>query len=386
MCAKECVVSDPTGIYIHLPFCVSRCAYCDFFSTVPEGAVVKDAYGERVLAVLQRELETLDACSIVSVYLGGGSPSTMPREFFRNLAIVLREEGVEPLEFTVEANPADLTGDFIETLVSCGVNRLSIGVQAADDAVLAAMGRRASRKILEQVLPRARRAFGNLSYDLIYGFGKKRRDLAAELEWLFGMAVPDHLSAYCYTRPKRRGAPPCADEAVIEAEEEVIRNFLQKHHFVCYEVSNWARKGFESVHNRLYWTWEPYIGIGAGAHGFDPREGIRYRYPEKVSSFINRPRKIIERLPQETLIKEFVMLALRTVEGVSVTRVRKLFGCDLRTMISPLFRERFVAAGYARMTKTRLAATPEGFSVLNTLTAALFGDIERFVVAHGTTD
>ncbi len=380
------IMKDPVGIYIHIPFCVSRCTYCDFFSTVPEDTAVKDVYGERVLAVLRRELETIDVRSVVSVYLGGGSPSTMPRRFFRGLGTVLRERGVAPIEFTVEANPADLTGEFIETVMSCGANRLSLGIQAADEATLAAMGRRASRTTLEKVLPRARRAFDNLSYDLIYGFGKQARDLDAELRWLFDVASPDHLSAYSYTRPRRRGAPPCADEETIENEEHAIHHFLQKRRFVRYEVSNWARSGFESVHNRLYWTWGRYVGIGAGAHGFEPQKGIRYRYPEKVPSFIERPRRIVERLPRETLMKEFVMLALRTREGISFARFEKLFESDLRAMISPLFRKRFVATGYVRLTADRLVATTEGLSVLNTLTAALFGDIERYGVAHGTTD
>ncbi len=379
-------MKNATGIYLHIPFCVSRCSYCDFFSTVPRDSVVKVAYGDRLLSLLRRELEAVDRALVVSVYLGGGSPSTMPRRFFERLGALLREYGVTPAEFTVEANPADLTESFLETLVCCGVNRLSVGVQAADDAVLAAMGRRASCRLMARVIPRARRVFGNLSYDIIYGFGKQRRDLVAEMRWLFDCAVPDHLSAYAYTRPKRRGAPPVADEERAAEEEAAIHSFLRRQCFSRYEVSNWARPGFASVHNRLYWTWGRYVGIGAGAHGFEPLAAVRYRYPENVLSFIERPRKVISRLSREMLMKEFVMLALRTATGVSFTQFGDLFGTDLRTMISPLFRERFVATGYARLTRDHLAATDRGFAVLNTLTAALFGDIERSLVGHGTTD
>jgi len=329
-------------------------------------------------------MEDVRRDDVVSLYIGGGSPSTMPRFFFDDVAAVLRGAGVEngEIEVTVEANPVDITPAFLETMKRCGVNRLSLGIQSADDRVLEVMGRRSSRALLKKVLPRAREAFSNLSYDIIYGFGRQSRDLSSELEWLFAVAAPDHLSAYCYTRPRRRCVPPCASEEAVEQEEEAIRSFLTAHNFVRYEVSNWARHGFESVHNRLYWQWNRYIGIGAGAHGFEPREGIRYRYPESVVSFIRSPRPIKERLPRETLMREFVMLALRTVEGISLRRFQNLFGEDLATLISPVTRERFIAPGYVRLTSSRLAATEKGFTILNTLTAALFGDIEHFMVNH----
>lgn len=375
---------EPTGIYIHIPFCVSRCAYCDFFSTVPDNEQVKATYGERIVEHLRSALKTVRKEDLVSLYIGGGSPSTMPLSFFDDVVVSLHTAGIIPeeIEFTVEANPADITPLFLETLRKCGVNRLSIGIQSADEAVLAVMGRRSSRALLREVLPRARESVGSLSYDIIYGFGRKPRDFAQEISWIFEQALPDHLSAYCYTRPHRRGTPPSAKEEIIEQEEEVIRSFLTAHNFVRYEVSNWARRGFESVHNRLYWQWNRYIGIGAGAHGFEPREGIRYRYPESVASFIKCSRPVVERLSRETLMREFVMLALRTVEGIPLRRFQDLFGEDLAALISPVTRERFIVPGYARLTSSRLAATEKGFAILNTLTAALFGDIERFMATH----
>jgi len=373
-----------TGIYIHVPFCVSRCTYCDFFSTVPEDDAIKAAYGARVIALLERELGTVRSGDLVSLYLGGGSPSTMPPSFFTALGAALRNAGiaVPAIEFTVEANPADLSARSLDLFAAIGVNRLSLGVQAADDAVLAAMGRRATRATLKKILPTAREKFGDLSYDIIYGFGKRPRDLTAELAWLFDLAAPDHLSAYCYTRPHRRGAPPVASEDTVVEEEEAIARSLTARRFSRYEVSNWSRRGFESVHNRLYWSWDRYIGIGAGAHGFEPRDGIRYRYPDSVAAFIRRPSPIVERLPRETLMREFVMLALRTAEGVPLDKFSKIFGISFSELLSPVTRARFLDTGYATLSATRLRATRSGFSFLNTLTAALFDDIERHERVH----
>lgn len=372
------------GIYIHIPFCVSRCAYCDFFSTVPEGIPVKEAYGARIVKQLALELGTVRDGDLVSLYLGGGSPSTMPPSFFTALGAALRNAGIDAsaIEFTVEANPADLSARMLDLFAAAGVNRLSLGVQAADDAVLSAMGRRATRTTLKKIVPLARERFGDLSYDIIYGFGKKDRDLTAELQWLFDIAAPDHLSAYCYTRPHRRGAPPVASEDTVVEEEAAIARFLTAHRFRRYEVSNWARRGFKSVHNRLYWSWDRYIGIGAGAHGFEPRDGIRYRYPDSVASFIRRPAPIVEQLPRETLMREFTMLGLRTAAGVSLAKFSRTFGISLSELLSPVTRERFLAAGFARLSATHLRATRAGLSFLNTLTAAIFDDIERHERDH----
>ncbi|HOW52802.1 MAG TPA: coproporphyrinogen-III oxidase family protein [bacterium] len=373
-----------TGIYIHIPFCESRCSYCDFFSTVPKAAEIKTAYGAQVVAVLKKELATVRAEEIVSLYIGGGTPSTMPGRFFTAVGRALTAAGIDTkkIEFTVEANPADITAPFLRTLKKCGVNRLSLGTQSADDAVLKAMGRRASREMLAKVLPLARKEFDNISYDIIYGFGKRPRDLAAELGWLFELAVPDHVSTYCYTRPERRKVPPVAREERIETEEEAIHRFLAASRFTRYEVSNWARRGFESVHNRLYWSWDRYIGIGAGAHGFTPADGVRYHYPESVMAFIKDPVPVVERSPRDVKMREFVMMGLRTKEGIRRTQFKKLFGVDIAALMSVVTRERFIDAGYATLTKRRLAATVRGFDLLNSFIGALFDDIERYARGH----
>ncbi len=373
-----------TGIYIHIPFCVSRCGYCDFFSTVPKAGEIKAAYGAQVVAVLKKELATVSAEEIVSLYIGGGTPSTMPGRFFAAVGRALAAANIDTdkIEFTVETNPADVTAPFLRTLKKCGVNRLSLGTQSADDAVLKAMGRRASRAMLATVLPLARKEFGNISYDIIYGFGKRPRDLAAELGWLFDLAVPDHVSTYCYTRPERPKAPRLAAEDTVTAEEEAIHRFLAARRFSRYEVSNWARRGFESVHNRLYWSWDRYIGIGAGAHGFTPADGVRYHYPESVMAFIKDPLPVVERSPRDVKMREFVMMGLRTKEGIRLAQFRKLFGVDIAAIMSVVTRERFIDAGYATLTKTRLAATTRGFDLLNSFICALFDDIERYARGH----
>jgi oxygen-independent coproporphyrinogen III oxidase len=351
---------------------------------VPKEAAIKAIYGAQVVAVLKKELATILARDLVSLYIGGGSPSTMPKGFFTAVARSLADGGIDSakIEFTVEANPADVTAPFLTMLRRCGVNRLSLGIQAADDAVLAAMGRRGSCAVLKKVLPLARRKFDNLSYDIIYGFGNRPRDMEWELDRLFDLAVPDHVSAYCYDRPDRAKAPPLAGEERLFTEEIAIRRFFTARRFIRYEVSNWARRGFESIHNRLYWSWDRYIAIGAGAHGFDPAEGRRYNYPESVARFIRRPVKVEQPRPKETQMREFVMMGLRVKEGVSLARFKKLFGADLSVIISTVTKERFLDAGYGRLTSSRLVATQRGFDLLNSFIGALFDDIERYARDH----
>ncbi len=368
------------GIYIHIPFCISRCTYCDFYSTTGFTPKDRDCYGRRILHQLD---EALHFCKqnyrLVSLYIGGGSPSTMPESFFAGIADILKARRIDSsaLEFTIEANPADLTTNKLDLFLKSGANRLSLGIQSFDDAVLARMGRRIDVAGMQAVLPEARKRFANLSVDMIYGFGNHPRDMLKEFSELFEVAEPDHISAYSYMRPEKEPAPEQAPEEVVEQEEMEIARFLKKRGFNHYEVSNWARNGRKSRHNMLYWTWGAYFGIGAAAHGFFPDTGERLHYRDDVRAFLEYPAPERQQLYRDEQMKDFVMMGLRLTNGFSTSRFKSLFGVNFENLVSTATHNRFIDTSLAKLSRGRFQATRQGVKYLNQLIVSLFEDIEQ---------
>lgn len=175
------------GIYVHVPFCRKKCAYCDFFSVDSFPERMKDEYSRKLLEQVSTSLEITEGMNVVSCYIGGGSPSLMHGEFFLNLSKVLRNHGVsvDEIEFSVEVNPFDVTPGFLTDLKESGINRVSLGIQSADDFFLEKMGRRYTKKDLEAVLPLVGDMFPHLSLDLIYGMGSEKGKLKRSLSSFF---------------------------------------------------------------------------------------------------------------------------------------------------------------------------------------------------------
>lgn len=366
------------GIYFHIPFCRRICAYCDF----PRSADLRPMAS--LLAAMHRELEEraafLRGVPVRTLYFGGGTPSLCApevlQEFIDHARALFRFD--RPDEITVECNPDDLTEDYVARLRDTEVDRLSLGVQSFDDDCLRLMNRRHTAAQAADAVRRVQGAgFRNVTVDLIFGipgFGGEilRRTLDAAL----ALGV-QHISAYHLTvepasglgRQAARGAFVPVSEEVSEHEFAAVHAALTAAGFEHYEVSNYARPGFRARHNAAYWTGEPYLGIGPGAHSFDGTE--RRWCQSSVAEYLAGPRYGSEMLTARDRYNETVMTRLRTAEGIALDGFERQFG---RERLERLLREAapLVGAGMLRLGGGRLRVPPERFLVSDAVIETLF--------------
>ena len=327
------------GVYVHIPFCSSRCSYCDFFSTLR----LREAGGPYVDAVVAEALlrrGELRGASVRTLYLGGGTPSQLPMPLLSRLVMGLGRaidlSGVE--EFTIEANPDDVSPEWARSLLPLGVNRVSMGVQSFEDGILRAIGRRHTAAQAVEAVNRLRDAgIGNISLDLIYGLpGQTVESWARSVRQTIDLA-PQHISAYGLTyEPGTRLWHQRESGQVVEVPEEqclemyrLLVDMLRESGYEHYEISNFALPGCHSRHNSSYWDDTPYLGLGAAAHSYDGR--IRRYNPSDLQQYISRvmagePAFESEELTWRERYDERVMLGLRTSRGVDAARLREDFG------------------------------------------------------------
>lgn len=322
------------GIYLHIPFCHNKCSYCDFYST-PDHNQRKE-YVKSLIKELQLWLKTPEVSEIEwnTVYIGGGTPSMLTLEELTRIVSFLPLEHVE--EFTIEANPEDITEEWVSNVQSLGINRISIGIQSFDDKELELVRRNhkseeaiGALKILKQS------GIGNISADLIYGLpGQTIRSWEKSLDTLVGFN-PEHISAYSLSyEPGTRLYAMLKAGKIKEASDETIcqmYNMLTSKMTTAgydhYEISNFGTKGKHSKHNSSYWTFSPYLGIGAAAHGYI--KGIRYANPWSISKYIQGISSGIfvsekEVLTLEDIYNEYLMTSLRTSTGLQINRMAEL--------------------------------------------------------------
>ncbi|MBX3270894.1 MAG: radical SAM family heme chaperone HemW [Sandaracinaceae bacterium] len=332
--------AQPTSAYVHFPWCLAKCPYCDFASAaIRRAEVPHDAYADAVLAELSAR--DLSGRALVSVFFGGGTPSLWdPAALGRVLAAVRAAFGcTDPIEVTVECNPTSLDADKAARLREVGVNRLSIGVQSLDDARLRFLGRlhdaAGALRALDAVVPVMER----VSADLMFGMpGQRAGDFAEELARVLATGV-EHVSAYALTiEPDtqfgalhRKGRLALAPEDDFADTFERAREQLAAAGFSHYEVSNHARPGRESQHNLHYWRGGDYLGLGAGAVG--ALDGLRTKNDPRPERYLAAPAGAVvfeETLSPEDRVREALMLGLRTREGVALDAVRARTGLDPR--------------------------------------------------------
>lgn len=328
------------GLYIHIPFCKSRCSYCDFFSTIDESWM--DAFVKTLCLEAELRREEVDE-PVKTVYFGGGTPSRLQTKHFDSLFETLyRCYSIAPTaEVTVEANPDDLTEGYHTLISQQPVNRLSLGVQSFNDKELRFLSRRhTAHEAINAVRRTQEQGFHNISIDLIYGLpGQTEKVWQENLCQATELQVP-HLSAYHLIYEEKTsmhallqaGKLTPVDEETSTNMFAILIDWMTSHGFIHYELSAFGQEGFFSRHNSAYWKGEKYLGLGPSAHSFDGDS--RSWNVASITEYINgvtsgKPYREMEQLNQTKRYNEFILTGLRTAWGVNLLELKRHFGEEL---------------------------------------------------------
>jgi oxygen-independent coproporphyrinogen-3 oxidase len=381
-------VTEPLALYIHWPFCLAKCPYCDFNSHVRE-RVPQERFASALRAELRWEAARLGRRRLASLFFGGGTPSLMDPSTAAALIADARTlfDPAPDLEITLEANPTSVEAGRLAAFRDAGVNRLSLGVQSLDDAALRSLGRHHSAAEAIAALELARRLFPRLSFDLIYARpGQTLAAWQAELHRALALAA-DHLSLYqltiepgtAFEAAHRRGelALPADDDAA--AMYEATAEAAAVHGLAQYEISNYAAPGAESRHNLAYWRYADYAGIGPGAHGRLTLGGRlvatrRHRAPEPWAERVEQTghgSTAEEDIAPADRAREMLLMGLRLHDGIDAARFHRRTGLRLMDAIDPEVLHMAEREGYLIQRGERLIATLDGRLRLDALLPAL---------------
>jgi oxygen-independent coproporphyrinogen-3 oxidase len=374
--------AEPLALYVHWPFCVSKCPYCDFNSHV-RASIDQDAWREALLADLAHEARLLPDRKLTSIFFGGGTPSLMEPGTVEAIidAAGSHWSSASDIEITLEANPNSVEADRFADLALAGVNRLSLGLQSFDDDELAFLGRTHSAREGWKALEIAQKHFRRVSFDLIYALpGETEDKWSATLAQALSLGT-SHLSLYQLTiEPGTRFATMVAkhdfeplDAEVAAALYELTAVMTSDSGLPAYEISNHARPGRESRHNLTYWRYGDYAGIGPGAHGRRlGRRTVRHKKPENFLSGLRRHGSGISeeaRLSPIEAADEALVMGLRLSEGIDADALAHRFG--LAVIVDWRKVDRLVRSGHLIRSDGRIATTANGRLLLD----AILGEI-----------
>ena len=365
------------SLYIHIPFCGRKCAYCDFYSV---------AYDEGLafsyISALIPQIKAIEG-PVSTIFIGGGTPTALSTPLLKKLLRGIRRLAGKGVEFTVEANPESLSGEKLDLFLDEGVNRLSIGAQSFSDVKLKRLGRiHDAGKAMGAVMLSKKKGFDNLSIDLIFGAPEETLD-DCSAEFARAVKLPvTHISCYCLTYEKgtplfdakRRGKVVPADEGDSARMYSLAMGYLPGHGFRHYEVSNFAKKGFECAHNLNYWQNNEYIGLGASAVSYTG--GVRKKHLPDVREYIKRSKAgestVIssERLDGDRKARETAAVKIRTSEGIDFDWFKKKTGRDFVELegksVACLVRN-----GLIRRTRSGIRLTKRGFMYCDSVSSEL---------------
>src|SRR5579862_7790050 len=374
------------GVYVHWPFCLSKCPYCDFNSHVRHAAIDETRFARAFVREIETTAARIPGREVTSIFLGGRTPSLMKPE---TVAAILNAIGkhwrvTDDVEVTLEANPTSVEATRFAGYRAAGVNRVSLGVQALDDASLKALGRLHTAREARDAVAVARNAFDRYSFDLIYARPDQTPQMwAAELQQAISEAA-EHLSLYQLTIEEgtpffglhAAGKLKTPDEALARALYDVTQETCARHGLPAYEISNHARAGAECRHNLVYWRGQEYAGIGPGAHGRLHINGVRH-----ATATEKRPEAWLMRveanghgvvtddvLNREERADEFLLMGLRLAEGIDPKRYQALSGRAIDPRRIAVLREEGAITVDA---DGRLRVTQAGFPVLDAVVADL---------------
>nr|WP_246255160.1 radical SAM family heme chaperone HemW [Parasphingorhabdus flavimaris] len=378
----------PLALYIHWPFCVSKCPYCDFNSHV-RAQVDVAAWESALLADMAHEAALVPGRKLSSIFFGGGTPSLMPPALVERLiAEAERRWGfAEDIEITLEANPSSVEAANFHDLARTGVNRVSLGLQSLDDQTLEFLGRAHDVEEGLAALDTAQQAFGRVSFDLIYARpGQSLDDWQAELDRALGFGT-GHMSLYQLTiEPGTRFETLVRTGKLIPADDdhcadlfELNRSMMTAAGLPAYEISNHAKPGQESRHNLTYWRYEDYIGIGPGAHGRRLDSATeRHKKPENFLSAVERNGnglKVEQPLSAATRAMEALMMGLRLAEGVDLAALSDKTGLTAAQMVDGAAIDQLAGLGLLDAAGGRLMISPRGMPLLDALLPKIIADI-----------
>lgn len=373
-------MSDPLALYIHWPFCVSKCPYCDFNSHVRE-SVDQDIWLAALLADMAYEAALTRGRPLTSIFFGGGTPSLMPPSTVAALIAAAEQHWgfADNIEITLEANPSSVEAARFADLAVAGVNRVSLGLQSLENDALAFLGRAHSVSESLDALAIAQRHFGRVNIDLIYA----RPDQTAtqwqsELERAIAFGT-DHMSLYQLTIEPgtrfetmvRTGDFAPADNDDAATLYELTQELTGAAGIPAYEISNHAKRGSESRHNLSYWRYDDYIGIGPGAHGRRLKSATqRHKKPENFLSAVDRNAHGIsseEALDSRTRATESLLMGLRLAEGVSLQRLSARTGIAPDALLDIDAVERIAKLGLIARIGDHFTVTPKGMPLLDAI-------------------
>ena len=379
---------ESLALYIHWPFCLAKCPYCDFNSHVRE-RIPQARFRTALRREMAWEAERLGSRQLTSIFFGGGTPSLMEPE---TVAILIEDAcrlfaPAQGLEITLEANPTSVETGRLAALRDAGVNRVSVGVQSLDPAALRMLGREHSAAQAIAALETARAVFPRTSFDLIYARPGQTLDAwRAELRQALALAA-DHLSLYqltiepgtTFAAMHRRGEIELPDDDTGAALYEATAEEAGRFGLQAYEVSNYAVPGGESRHNLAYWRYADYAGIGPGAHGRVTLQSSlaatrRHRAPEPWADRVERDgHGIVEQVQLEPVerAREMLLMGFRLTEGIDPARFLLRTGVPLAAALEPGMLRMALDEGYLAWDGTSLAATPAGRLRLDSLLAAI---------------
>lgn len=367
------------GLYIHIPFCRSKCPYCDFYSCLSKNADIESYVGSVIDEIktgrrTKEFTKNTDFC-FDTIYFGGGTPSVIGTDNIGKIINCAKEcyNIADGAEITIECNPSTVDDDFFRKLSSYGVNRISLGMQSAVDNERKKLGRFADRNQVKCVIDTAKKyGIGNISLDVMLGIPDQTLDsLDDTIDFCIETGVP-HISAYMLSIEegtvfhKRIDTLNLPDEDTVCDMYTQLSQKLRNAGFFHYEISNFAKKHYESRHNTKYWNCEEYLGIGPSAHSFI--DGKRFFFKRDTTSFINGETAVFDTTGGDR--EEYIMLRLRLSDGIVFSDYKNRFGEDFPSEIIKK-ADRFINDGLVSITENNLSLTPDGFLISNYIISEL---------------
>ncbi|MDO5707374.1 MAG: radical SAM family heme chaperone HemW [Andreesenia angusta] len=366
------------GIYIHIPFCESKCKYCDFNSFTN-----KEKYVEKYIKYLKKEIDLYGKENFKNsktIFIGGGTPSSIESEYIVEILEKIYEKNNKENfeEITIEVNPGSIDESKISDYKNAGINRISLGVQSLDDNILKSIGRVHNAKIAIESIKTVKRYIENISVDLIFGLpNQKIENIKNDIEVISKLGV-NHMSFYAlkieentpFYEMERNGKLNLPTEDIERDMYHIGKNILEENGYYQYEISNFSKTGFESKHNLIYWNVEPYIGLGLSAAS--NIDGKRYNnmdnfedYFDSINSF-NLPidSNTIEEIDLKEEISEYSILRLRLNEGIVKSEFKKRYGKDIRYIYGDIL-DKNKENGLLIEDKDRIYLSDKGFDLAN---------------------